>query len=659
MTPTLLPLDDFKAWKDRITAAQRLIESVRPKWQENTAAFEGKPLAVNPKVDTVIVNKDFPRVKHKQAQLFFQCPDLQGKPKREAYAQAAPVYQAVVNHYLTKRMGVVKMVDEILTDVLCPAGIGVSKIGYQAFEDGVREIPVGTPEEVAELQAGALEVPMQSVPNVIHEEYFWKRVSPAKFLYPGDFAGSDFDDAAWIGFEFRAPLPQVRAQYNLPDDFEGGPRKDDALVATRVEDPADLDSGKTVRGWEIWYKASLFDATVKHPLKQRRLVIIDGLDRAAVHADSPYQRFDETTGRFLVGLTRFPVRVLSLTYVSDKALPPSDCSITRPQANELNRSRSQMIRQREMSLPMRWADTAAGVIDQETIDAIEKGDFQGILRTNGPGDRVFGEIARAQYPRESFEIDRIVRDDFDESWSMGKPQLGTETSGETTAEEIRAMQSGANTRLDYERAKVLRWYVEGAEMVGTLLQLFATDKDFIEVVGEDGLKSVQQWDRTTIAGEFVLEAKPDSALRIDAATERQQSLNLYQMTANEPWVNRQKLVEMVLRKHNLDPTPIMVQQPPEKKPDSPAISYRFGGEELSPLNPAFPIVMEILNQAGIIISPEAVQMAQGMALNQALLAQATAQAAGPAKQPPHGGAVHQAEPLSKHHADGKMATELA
>jgi hypothetical protein len=52
------------------------------------------------------------------------------------------------------------------------------------------------------------------------------------------------------------------------------------------------------------------------------------------HEDSPYQKFDHVTGK-LVGMRRFPIRVLTLTYIPDTAIPPSDTSVSRPQVREL------------------------------------------------------------------------------------------------------------------------------------------------------------------------------------------------------------------------------------------------------------------------------------------------------------------------------------
>ena len=663
----MIPLstEQHGAWKQRVTASQKLIEKYRETWQKNVAAFAGQPLDREPKTDQIIVNKDFPRVKQKQSQLFFQSPEVQLKARREDYQDAGNRFQPVLNFILTRKIMADKMMDEVLTDVLCPSGIGVSKIGYQATVDGTSQVPsvdvsqMPPEQQLQMMQAGQIE--MLDVPKIIHEEYFWRRVSPAKVLIPVEFGGSNYDDAPWLGFEFRMSLAECKALYKLPADFDGKASRDENLLAPDREISRDADENKSVKGWEIWYKASLFDPKVKHPQRQRRLVMIEGFDTPAAHDDSPYQKFDEDTGKLVVGFTKFPIRILTLTYVPDSPIPPSDCTITRPQVAELWKGRTQMVKQRDRSIPLRWFDV--NQVDTETADKLEKGEIQEMIPLQVPGDRALGEIARAQYPRETFEFDNIVARDMDEAWMMGSNQLGSNTRGDTTAKEVGVMQSNISIRLDYERAKVLRYYVEGAELVGSLLQMFADDEDYIEVLGEDGTKRLQTWDKTKIAGEFVFDAKPDSAIKIDAHQDRQQSLNLYQLLANDPHINRLKLVESVIRKHNLDPAPIIVPQPPPKPAADPAITYRFAGEDLNPLNPSFAIVMQILEQAGIKIDPKAIQEAQTAALNQQLAGTLVPGQEHPAADvgggprnlpsPPHEGAVKQVEPLSKHQVDGK------
>jgi hypothetical protein len=166
--------------------------------------------------------------------------------------------------------------------------------------------------------------------------------------------------------------------------------------------------------------------------------------------------------------------------------------------------------------------------------------------------------------------------------------------------------------------------------------------------GKRATAQIQSWDRTTIAGEFIFDIKPDSALRIDAAQERADSLHLYQLLANDPFVNRFKLVESVIRRHGLDPTHLL-KQPDPKQPPDPNISYRFSGTDF--LTPALPIILQILEKGGIAIPA---------GLAQQVMAQMTSgnfyanHVPGDVNRPntEHGGPAQQVTPLSKHQLDG-------
>lgn len=655
MTKPVLPMDDKTAasWRERIEAGTKLVEKYVELWKQQQSAYVGQPLKVDPVDDTVIVNKDMPRVKQKVAQLFYQVPKVHLKPKAPQYIGAVQVHQAVVNHKLTHDIKAAKMVDEVLTDVVAVSGIGVSKIGYEVVTVDT-ELPLVDPETAALIEQGGGVVPTDKVPVPVYESYFWKRITPAKLLLPPEFTGTDFDEAPWIGFRYRKPYEQAKRDYGI--DEAGATTKDERTVTDETAAQNERTQ-KEVECTEIWYKAHLYDRKEKHPLKQRRVVFIEGKDEPVIHEDSPYQRFDET-GKFIKGMKKFPIRVLTLTTVPDESIPPSDTTICRPLVQELQTSRSQMIKQRKLSMPLRWFNTAA--MDPDTAEKIQSGNIQDIIPLSTPGDVAIGEVARANYPRENFEFQRVIEADLMESWALGSNQMGADSPGEVSASEAKIIQGNSNVRLDYERTKVLRWFLDGAELLGDLIQLFADDQDYVEVVGQDHARALVAWNKDTIAGEFVYEAQTNSQLRLDVAQERLDARNAYQLLANEPFANRQKLVEKIAETHDMDPAQF-IAQPPPKQPEPPNVSFRFSGEDLNPLSPSFPLVLELLAAGGFKLPPQAIMAAkQQAAMILATAAQPPAALPNLQNAPPparpmqteHGGPAKQAEPLSKHQLNG-------
>lgn len=610
-----LPDKTFTLFKRGVDASVRETRQLQRLWEKNVDKTFGE-IPRDWDDQTVRVNKEFSRVKQKQSLLFFRVPEVQLKPLRPDAESVAATAAAALNQVLSREMQVSYMMDEVLTDALCPAGIGVSRISYEVIRQKVKIKPPEfkeTPDPVFDglVESGVAQY--QEIDAPTYEAYSWRRVPYQTFLYPTDFDGSHFDEAPWLGLSFTMPRMEAKRQFKLSDkELEAakcGPGEHQGDTE-RKEDITDK-----VKGYEIWYRACYFDPKVAHKDHFRKLVYFDGMETPVVHEDSPYQRVEN--GR-VIGVTRYPIRVLSLTYVPDRAIPPSDVTITRPAMAELERTRTLMMLQRERSLPIRWFDT--NQVDETAESLLQDGVIQGWLPTNGPAGNAIGEIARANYPRENFEFNRVIEQDISEAWAIGAEQMGQAAPGETTAKEVMERASAAQTRLDYERSKVLRFFKEGAEVVFGLLQQFATQPKYTELVGEDGAARLVQWNAQTIQGEFAFEARPDAALRLDAASDRQQALNLFTLLANDPFVDRRKLLTEVLRTHNLTPEAVLLPQPPQPQPERPNLSIRLDSDAFDPTRPHALLMYDLLEKYGIQLDPAAVQKARELATRMLTLA---------------------------------------
>jgi hypothetical protein len=636
-------------WQSEAKAASDMVDKLLPKWKENLKRYRGEPMSNSylegwDTQELIQVNVDFYATEQKKAQLFFRTPDVQLSPKRPEFAGAVPLFQAVINDQLSARnTNAMAAVTEILMDVLCPAGIGAVKVGYQATVDGTREIPVGAmPDPTGAIDPATGQPAMipqtATVPNVIHDAYSIERISPAKLLIPNDFTGSNYDDAAWLGFEFQVDVQTAKARWGV--DIENP--TDAADPKLLIPSPVPEQRRPYIKGTEIWYKASLFDPNEKHPGKLRQLVWLEGMDKPVIHQDSPAQRFDERK-RLVAGHTRFPIRVCTLRYVSDWHYPPSDCQMSRVAVDEESAARTIMMQQRRRSLPLRWIDRNR--VDAADIAKITRGETQAIIPLDGSGNEIIGEIARANYPRENFTISEINERDISKLWSLGANQQGVTSGGGRTATELSLIQGNVDVRMDAERTRVLDWFVSVAETLGAYLQLFADDEQYVEVLGPDGAKRLEAWDKSKIAGEFVYSVKPDSAQKVDANVDRKMKLDLYQLTANDPNVNRAELVRPVLESFNMDPARTM-QPPPQPPPDKPKLNLSFKAEDLDN-----PMVLDILQQSGFTIDPKMLQMLLQKQGGYISGTQPASQPKQPQGQPEHPGAAEMVEPLSKHALD--------
>jgi len=603
--------DDRKAWESRIKAAETKRDSFADLQRENVDAYKGEILNDAPSTDTVIVPKDFANVEQKKAQLFFQQPDIQATALSVLQGQedAVTIWQAVLNQYLGPHgVDALTCVDECLFDCLCPAGYAASKIGYTVVQDG--EIPIqvgeqprldpmtGQPQMDPTSGEPMMDPVTQPGPKIIFEEYFWKRFSPLKVLVPADFYGSDYDQAAWIGMEFVKPFSVAKDEYQLPDDFGGTVTKDKNLL---IEDEESTDSSaKFVKGWELWYKASLFDRKEKHPQRLRRLVMIDGHDTPCVHENSPYQKFDPESGRLTGGMVGFPVHVLTLRYLGDSAYPPSDCTVSRNQVQELSETLTTMLLQRKRAVPMRFADLGR-IGGEDGLSKLQKNIWQAVipLESYDKDNPPVAEMAMAAYPRDNYQIADAIERDISEAWAMGANQRGNETDTTRTATELNLIQKNTDTRLDKERARVLLWYIKGVEKLASLIQMFADEQDYVQIVGQGGVQRLAVWDKNTVQGKFAYALRPDSSIKIDAASDRKQALEFVNYSAKSPFINQQELMTWVTKKFNLDPAKL-ITKPPESGPPPPNVSFRFSGEDF--IGPQAPMVMQIIQQAGYKIT---------------------------------------------------------
>ena len=648
----------FKAWKARITAAEERRDSHRPDWKANIArAYRGKLLNAMPDHDYIVVPKDYANVEQKKPQLFFQNPEVQLTALQPGLEPAALLFQAVINHHLGPYGVDAKQVhDEVLVDILCPAGIGVTKIGYENVVDGAIPLPPDATNAVP--APGGVEQPPpepQLIPNIIYENYYWGRISPTMVLIPDDFHGSNYDDAAWLGYKDYVARDEAQRTYGiaevlLPAGGEG-PSEEESLSGETYSPPTRTEHLLT--RYTIYYKASVFDPSVRNPEEIRELIILNGLEAPARNWQNPtLQRYDDR--KRIIGMKGFPVHLYTLRYVSDSAYPPSDCTVSKPQVEELAKSRTQMILQRDRSIPMRFiAQQRAG--GPEGVAKIIRNIYQAFipvpaLDKNNP---ITQEVARAQYPRENFEFNAIINRDIDEAWALSSTQRGQETDDIRSATEINRIATASETRMEAERNRMMAQYVRGVEKLASLLQLNADQESYVRIVGPTGASQLAAWDKSQIAGRYAFSIKPDSSIRLDVEKDRRQLLQLYNFFAQDPNIVRNELSAPILRKFNFDPQRLL-SQPPPKGPDPPNISYRFSGEDLNPVNPAFPLIMEILRQGGVQISQEAIAAAQQHAAKQSqVMTDAAASAidtgiGAPALQTEHMGAAERTKMLSKH-----------
>ena len=610
-----------KYWTSQIAASRAERDKRLPVWKDNVRFRLGRPFGDDTLREQSLVSVpiDASFTKAKIASLFSQVPAVSVTPKNNYWAQAAAAFAKELNETLQNEAKVDRTMEECLADVVNAAGIAAAKVGYQATFEAV-EVPAEDismyPPEIGLqlLQSGAIE--MEKVQRTVDERFYAQRISPSNLLWPADFKGSDFDEASWIGWESQVTIGQAKREFGLTpsqiDEVKGAGK----LETLSDDDHEGSDDEKRVTFTEIFYRPADYDADTLYFSKIRRIVFIEGLKDPVVDEDLQWQKFNEQSNTY-VGVCKYPIRVLTLTYISDECVPPSDSEVGRPQVLELMRTRAQIIQQRDHSKPIRWVDTNR--VDPQIMDLLQRGEWQHFIPTQGTGERAIGEVARANYPAENWDFERVIRNDLQEGWQLGANQTGQFASGERSASEAQIVQNNFNTRVGFERAKVGKFFVGIAEVMAGLIQLYKDRPE--ELIG--GQQSQQAIAAMPVDVEYALSIKPDSTVLLEASAKIERLMKTLNLIGKSGFVNAEPIIAEILTLSGLDPSEVMVKPKPPA-PEPPNVSYRFSGVE----DLQNPLAVALL-QKSTPVTPEEIAAAKLLIQDAAMPTQPVAPPAAP------------------------------
>jgi hypothetical protein len=287
--------------------------------------------------------------------------------------------------------------------------------------------------------------------------------------------------------------------------------------------------------------------------------------------------------------------------MADSPFVMSDCSVSRPQVNELNRFREQQIKLRDSNVPLRFYNVDA--VPPDVSVKIRDGEY-GAAPIGMPAEFFAGqnmlEIVKATYPRENLTFEDKQDADIARTHAMDNNQAGVRNETARTATELQLTQQSSNVRLDKERAKVLAWYCKGVTKFSALVQRFLTVEQAALIVGPE---RAQAWAAVLpqVPAALAFTAAPDSSLRVDAASKRRIAMETYAYMRNDPALNAPLFLrESVLPALGLDSRMLAEPQaPPPPEPELPKVSVSVKGEDLNPLMPQYPGVLVLLKAAGL------------------------------------------------------------
>lgn len=594
--------DPSALWRNRIAASRTRREDRIAEWQRNVQARIG---GVRRSADTtstiresssgVSINQDWPLTKAKIAQLYSQTPEIRLTPRSPDFSPAVQPFGRELNAVISDA-NVGATIEEVLADVVNASGIGAVLVSCDV-RTALREVPAMDPALLPPaaqqaIMTGAMDLPMVQVEQTADLRYLVQRISPVDLLIPDDFTGSTYNTARWIGEEGRMTWPQAVAAFKLTEDIKEKVCGVDARTSghTRTLDPetSKFHDTDVVQYTQIFYWRHFYHADETNFSAIQRIVFVEGIEAPVI--DEPYAAQERLEDGRIVGVTKLPIQALTLTYISDSSLPPSDSSIGRFPVDELERSRDAMVQQRKHSAPIRWGDTNR--VSPNSRAKLDQGNFQDFIWTNGPGERALGEVARASYPSENFEFDRVIKNDLTEIWQVGTNQAGAFASGERSASEARIVQQNFSTRVGQERDKVTRFFVAIAEVLAGHLALYGT----FDLPDEIGIE------RQALATGFSYAVRADSTVRLDAQQRIEQIAEFVNRWAQSGFLNPKPLAEEHAVLIGLDPAAVVID--PQPKPPEPVKINVSSAEDLRD-----PVMLATLARTHQLPVPQDVQAA--------------------------------------------------
>jgi hypothetical protein len=605
--------DDFRA---RIEATKSYRRKLITNWSVSIDYRRGKPFSSQSDEDQIAVPIDWTYTKAKHAALFSQVPQARLDHSPDTLPKSLPWvggFERALNDK-AREAGIESTMEEVIPDCINAAGIGVGMVAYEAITSPkqVPSIDIGMlPPQLQQeiLTKGSLgghKVPMESVDTPIDYRYTIIRISPRDLLWPLGFAGSDFNKALWIGRSGKITWTEAMHRFNLKEEDKISVLGEDNLSNEKLTSDAEKDKtagDEMVDFDELFYREFNYDDEAESFSTIHHLVFVTGKTEPVIDEAWKGQKLDQD-GK-VIGSFKYPIQVLTLTYLSDEAIPPSDSAIARPQVNEINKGRTQSIRQRERSVPLRWVDVNR--VDPAIQQSLMRGTWQAVIPVQGDGSRVIGEVARATIPNENFAFDKVAKDDINDVYSLGQGEREMEEAKSDPNQNV----SNFNSPMGKERARVGTFFCNLMEVLGCLMCLYEDSQTF-----GDGFDP--KFSRV-----LKFSILTDSTVLLDSGQKLSRIGQFMEKYAKSGWINIEPCMQEIATLVGLDPS-IVVQAPNPQPPAEPNISLRLTGVEdmLNPLTLAF------LIKSGQAPPPELIEQAKQL-IQQAVVP--------PQAPPPQGG----------------------
>ena len=216
-----------KELRQKVEVCKSYRRKLAQAWTTNIDYRRGKPFSSQSDEDRIAVNLDWAMTQSKQAALFSQVPQARvNHPPHTLAPDAAGWvhgFEQKINDTLVQA-GIEAAMNEVIPDCVNAAGLGAVIIAYETISEQVEvpgiDLSLFPPEVQAQITKtkmlpNGMPVPFETVPRVLDKRYLINRISPADFLWPINFTGSDFNNAPWIGRSGKISWAEAARRFGL------------------------------------------------------------------------------------------------------------------------------------------------------------------------------------------------------------------------------------------------------------------------------------------------------------------------------------------------------------------------------------------------------------------------------------------------------------
>jgi hypothetical protein len=334
-----------------------------------------------------------------------------------------------------------------------------------------------------------------------------------------------------------------------------------------------------------------------------------------------------------------PIHPITLRVASDTAWIPADAAFTDPLVRVENTWMSQDLKMRDANLPrFLHSDKISAAVDK--LKNMDTGQGAAIPHEQMMlgAERLLVPIPHLEHAQADSEGRTQNMRAITETLGISPNQAGGYSNTVRSATEVATVQANVSVRLKKEQNNLLNRFLTGVRKFDALIQRYMTEPGYVHIVGQNGAMELAAFTNAHLSGRYSYDARPDSQLTLDAASDRKEFTDFINFFAKSGFLNMANATRMGAIKWGMDPA-LMIQNPPPPAPPPPdPVNV---GITLKAPDLGIPEVRQLLRERGVEL---------GAGMSPELMAEMQREAERTAK-PAHKGSADKVDLVEKHTAE--------